>query len=1126
MGLRLILGRAGSGRTHRCLDEVAAELARAREGPMLLLLTPEQGAFTLERALAARTGGHVRARVLGFTRLCDLVFEHGKAPARPRLTATHREMLVASIVRRRRAEDPSSLFATRGIEPSLAALVAETRMHAVDPERLRACSSDPTLPAALREKAAALAGFLDEYARRMEARFLDPAEALLTLSQAIATAPILQGTEAWIDGFHGLTPLEERVIEALLRRCVRVTVSLCLDPERGRALIERGSLAPHPVFAHPEETLQRLLRVADAAGAPIDPPVCLPEDSMLPRFRSAPALGVLERRFLVRRGGPVPGAPAQLQLVEAESLRDEARGAAETCAAWIADGVHPMRIAVLARAMDDYAPHLAEAFAAARIPIFLDRNEPLDAHPLVQGIASAVRAVRSGWQADDVIDAAKSGLLPVTRRQADLLAAWCAAHPPAPADWRAVEPWPPRPPRQFLEDEPRQIIEDKSHDKDPLLAGVDEARRAVAEPLLALEAALAGALRGTMPFRGVIDAVRALADAWVAAQPAPDAADETIAARLDELLDEGDEALGDEQVAIADAAELLDIVLGGIALPRIPPSLGQVTAGDLERTRLGTTDAVIVLGWGADMMPRRLRNATLLTDDDRERLSERRIEVAPSAKKLFACEAFFAYLGLTRTGGRLLLSRPRTRDGGAPQPPSIYWEDIRRLFPGIEPRQTHDLPTPERAANAAELAAARLRTMPDRSAAEASTLHALLAPLEGAPVASLVAAARDRNAPSLDPQVLHALFQARWRTSVSSLQTFARCPFQHYVRAMLRPREAMVPEPGARDAGNLAHALLKEWVDLLLARDLRFREATDPELVAEAARRVERRAQHTGLFATESGRVLLAALLREVAAFIANRLQPAMASIDAKPLATELPFGGPSGHPGMVRSQRVGELRWTIELRGQVDLVVEAPAAAGPFAVVVDYKLRGSKSFRLSDWWIGDQLQRPVYLIAMERAYPSHRVAGAFNMGILPGANDREAHEAGEFHRMRMKGLARKSFYEETGIRARAKTWSQLDYFHGAMKDPDEDPAQGTAYSEADFALLLRATDARVESALAALLGGDIAIAPRLAEGIAPCGMCDYRAICRIDPDLNCFRAEVLLGRQEALARLRAEARP
>ena len=72
--LRLILGRAGSGKTRLVREEIAERVQQGRRG--IFLLVPEQYSFESERAMLERLGPRdVRlVEVSSFTRLCERVF--------------------------------------------------------------------------------------------------------------------------------------------------------------------------------------------------------------------------------------------------------------------------------------------------------------------------------------------------------------------------------------------------------------------------------------------------------------------------------------------------------------------------------------------------------------------------------------------------------------------------------------------------------------------------------------------------------------------------------------------------------------------------------------------------------------------------------------------------------------------------------------------------------------------------------------------------------------------------------------------------------------------------------------------------------------------------------------------
>src|SRR5438309_9220309 len=96
MQARFLLGPAGSGKTHRCLSEIRAELLKSPEGSPLVLLAPKQATFQLERQLLdhsswsehlaeAKGGapgipprpvqlhGYTRLQILSFERLAGFV---------------------------------------------------------------------------------------------------------------------------------------------------------------------------------------------------------------------------------------------------------------------------------------------------------------------------------------------------------------------------------------------------------------------------------------------------------------------------------------------------------------------------------------------------------------------------------------------------------------------------------------------------------------------------------------------------------------------------------------------------------------------------------------------------------------------------------------------------------------------------------------------------------------------------------------------------------------------------------------------------------------------------------------------------------------------------------------------
>ena len=108
--LDFIIGRAGTGKTHACLQAMQQEMTARPLGPALILLLPEHMTYKTERELATmmeKTGqGFFRAYVFGFRRFArqilletggDLprIFPCGQHACRPR---TYQETIPPSNV--------------------------------------------------------------------------------------------------------------------------------------------------------------------------------------------------------------------------------------------------------------------------------------------------------------------------------------------------------------------------------------------------------------------------------------------------------------------------------------------------------------------------------------------------------------------------------------------------------------------------------------------------------------------------------------------------------------------------------------------------------------------------------------------------------------------------------------------------------------------------------------------------------------------------------------------------------------------------------------------------------------------------------------------------------------------
>ena len=102
MSLRLICGRAGTGKSNFCYEEIKKNIHKKQK---IYMITPEQYSFTAEKKLLKKleTGSTINAEVLSFARMAYRVLLQVGGLAKPSLSKAGRAMLIYDILDKEKA---------------------------------------------------------------------------------------------------------------------------------------------------------------------------------------------------------------------------------------------------------------------------------------------------------------------------------------------------------------------------------------------------------------------------------------------------------------------------------------------------------------------------------------------------------------------------------------------------------------------------------------------------------------------------------------------------------------------------------------------------------------------------------------------------------------------------------------------------------------------------------------------------------------------------------------------------------------------------------------------------------------------------------------------------------------
>ncbi len=1100
-----------------------------------------------------RIDGFMDLQVLSFRRLCLRVMEETGDLSLPFITAVGKSMAIQAILWEHRNELTAfaPLVNYPGFRATLGRTLSEMAAYGVSPSSLVALPPDGSVPH-LEGKAKDLCLVFDQFKEFLAGRFSDPDDYLGLAAERLKTSGFLRGSTVYIDGFSGFTPAEYGVLEAILATASQVVVALCADSREIRRTVNPASLF-HPT----REAYEKIRILASGVGARVEDTIYLPltGDDVLPRFRSSPQLGALERRFRLGArgaskgdpGGPGPrevrsgGQQSEIEepgvrLIAATNPLAELEFVAREIQKLVRDrGMRYRDITVEARDLSEYAGMLPLVFQDHKIPFFLDSKRSLSHHPLSELIRSALDVVLTNWSLDSVMRYLKTDLVPVERSEVDILENYALSHGIVGERWLSPEPW--RYARKYL------LREDEAAEEAEMALLADGIRRKATQALGRFYATLRGSRTGEVTASVVSEAVlalladldvRAKIEEWrKLAEAAGDLAEagdhEGIMRKVEEVLQQVGEVLRDQSADLKTYSLLLAAGLEDIRLGAIPPSLDQVLVGSFDRSRQPECKVTFLIGAQLGVFPKRQTEDSIFNDKEREYLQRSGVEIEPASIQRQFHEQYLTYIALTRPSQALYISYPLGDQEGKSLTPSHVVNMVKEALPGLEeetvsidppedPDADLDFVLPARVKGVTLRRLSRLRDGRQAGDVWTEAYRYLLSPDRLPQTRRLLSSLSYSNAVApLDHNLVRSLYGYTLHTSVSRLETFAACPFQHFARdgLALKEREMFRLEPA--DAGVFMHAALKGYVDEIARSGRDWGTLTPEEAQKTVDAVVERLTPELSgeLFASSARYRYISGALRRVLRRAADTLLTQIRGGEFRPVATEVLFGFRGG-PKPLRVPLQGKEE--VLLRGQIDRIDAAAGPGGILVRVVDYK-SSPRSLDLVDVHSGLALQLLVYLLVVTQSWQEIVAAlpPALGVGlsgpatpagalyypiidpIMSSAGPVTDEDAGKMmaKRLRMSGLVVKD--EEIARLMDAGGAGYSDIIPVQFLSGGGLGANSSAATSEDFACLLRFVERKVGEMASRVFSGRVDIEPYRKGPERACQFCPYGPLCTFD---------------------------
>lgn len=982
MGLRIVYGRAGSGKSAFCLHEIKN---RSGVEHPLVLIVPEQFSLQAEKSLAKTTGssGIFSAEVLSFRRLAFRVFGEVGGISRKHLNASGKSMLLFRILDRLSGDLKvfSRAALRKGFTESLSDAITEFKRYDIPPEQLYKAAEMQEVSLPLRDKLSDLALIYSEFEKQLHQNYLDADDDLVELFKKLDESRQFDGAEIWIDEFSGFTPQEYKVIAKLLQKAERVTVCLCTDNiSDGAGSLSGGyGSGTSMVFEPVRNTAVKLTRMAEKAGVKVDKPVKLDgEKGILPRFAASEELGHLERNFynypykkyLKCTGDVLISASANPYSEVEDCARDIIRLCRE----------HSFRyrdIAVTMRNPDSYSATVKSIFTRYGIPFFLDGKRNIDGHPLIVFIRSALEIITTNWSYEAVFRYARTGLAGVGRDELDLLENYVLANGIRGNNWTREEDW----------DRPIALKDggaEPDQRETEYLLRINAARRRLSAPIESLRAKTKGrtaavdystALYELLCETGADKRMEGLFK-QIAADGRLDRADEyrQVWNIVMEVFSQVVEVLGEEKLGVERFSEVLAAGFEGHKMGLIPPALDQVLVGSIERARSHDIKALYILGVNEGVLPGTKMDQGLLSDMDRDSLGQMGLELAGNTAKRSLEERFMVYMALATPSAYLWLGYPTADREGKAMRPSRVISEVKRILPGVLVKSTitsdgkDGITIPAAQEPAFDELVVQLRRYSDGEPVNDGwrDIYQWFANNEewkDKCLNILNGLNYSNQARQLTGGRAAGLYGRPVFTSISRMEAYAACPFSYYVKYGLKAGERRIYGFEPVDAGTFMHHMIDEFSRTLVKKGVSWRQL-DKEWCGEQVGILvdEWLSSNTGsiLASGRKYRYLSEKLKRTVTKAV-TLIGGHISSGGFEPSGYEVEFGDRGRYPAISIELPSGEC---VKMTGRIDRIDSMESEEGTYLRIIDYK-SGNKALKLGDVYYGLQLQLVTYLDAV-----------------------------------------------------------------------------------------------------------------------------------------------------------------
>lgn len=1125
MSIRFIYGRAGIGKSTWCINSIAENIKKDDENK-LILIVPEQYTFNTENRILKSIGepALLRTQVLSFKKMAHEVFEECGGRVKEIIKESGRNMLIHKVLNEKieSLEYFRKISREQGFYEIVSDVISEFKKYNVEVDSLRNIE-ESIQESDLYNKIRELSIIYEAFNEEMNEGYIDGDDELTLLGKKLLENDIYTNSEVWIDEFSTFTPQQLEIIRLLARRCKRVNITLCMDNRDN----SNGNQDITDVFNTIKNTENKILKIMKENNISYDKPINLNMINVnegCNRFKNAPELEHIEKYFFTYPFNSFNGKCENVKLYKANNIYDEIERVAKSITALIRSGKYRYKdISVVCRNIDDYEKITSVIFKDYEIPYFLDKKLELLNNPLIILITSAFEILFKDWSYESVFKYLKTGLTGIENNYIDVLENFVLEYGVKGYKWTVKE---------IISESWFNNNEELSEEKIFISEIMDEVRR----PLLVFHNKIKGKHKVSHICKAIYEFLIDIhaferINEWIEKFDEIGLEDKVkeysqVEESVIDILDQAVDVMGDKDLDSYDFFKILNSGFNNEEIGVIPVALDQVNIGDVARIKGRDVKALYIVGVNDGILPASKKEEGILSDNDRNILSDIGIELASNTRNKVFEEQFLLYTVLTISSDCLMISYPMADFEGKSLRPSIVISRIKKILPQlVEESDLYDLSSYKDKLNKVispiptfnELILAMRKNCDEENVEEywrevykwykdspeyENKVNNIFKGLDYSNLKNHV----NKN----NLRELYANEDGKLMFSVSRLEKYAECPFSYFVQYGLKAKNRKIYEFTPPDLGSFVHDILDLFTNRVKKEGILWSELNNERCKDIVSNLIDiRLSEQTNSILNSSKRFkYLSQRFKRVISKSVTVMAEQIGKGEFEVFKTEFDFGNyKTGEAVMLNLQDDEK----VYLQGRIDRIDTLDLDGQTYIRIIDYKT-GAKKFDLNELYYGLQMQLLVYLDAIiknskyileKQAIPGAVLYFKVDDPIIKSKKEMttEEVETEVLEELKLKGLVLKDAKVVKAMDRDIEGYSLV--IPAAFKKDGDFKSTSDVVTEEEFTLLREYVNRKMISLCEDMLCGDIKIEPTKQANRSYCEYCDFSSICQFDTSIK-----------------------